>query len=158
MAVEDFLESIVDESYFLDPDLVTFYKPDIETRTLDTYRLGYVGTPGQGRRVYSAKGVSATFVVSARGPCGGTEAYLVNGRVRRPTPAEAKRIMGFQEDFLFPVTDSKALELLGNSVAVPVLKRIAGQMAATGIFENQEDFTNGQSRSVSLQDKQEAAS
>lgn len=158
VAVEDFLESIVDESYFLDPDLVTFYKPDIETRTLDTYRLGYVGTPGQGRRVYSAKGVSATFVVSARGPCGGTEAYLVNGRVRRPTPAEAKRIMGFPEDFLFPVTDSKALELLGNSVAVPVLKRIAGQMAATGIFENQEDFTNGQSRSVSLQDKQEAAS
>lgn len=66
--------------------------------------------------------------------------------------------MGFPEDFTFPVTDSKALELLGNSVAVPVLKLIARQISATGIFEDQEDFTNGQSRSVSLQDRQEAAS
>ncbi len=43
---------------------------------------------------------------------------------------------GFPEKFIFPVTDNKALELLGNSVAVPVLKKIAGQIAATGIFEN----------------------
>ena len=76
--------------------------------------------------------------------------------MRRLTLAEVKRIMGFPEVFIFPVTDSKALNLLGNSVAVPVLMRITGQMAATGIFENQEGFTNGQSCSVSLQDRQEA--
>ncbi|RKI98240.1 hypothetical protein D7X87_27025, partial [bacterium D16-54] len=72
-------------------------------------------------------------------------------RVRRLTPAEVKRIMGFPEDFTFPVTDSKALELLGNSVAVPVLKLIAAQISATGIFEDQESL-------VSSQDRQEAAS
>ena len=49
------------------------------------------------------------------------------------------------------MTDSKALELLGNSVAVPVLKLIAGQISATGIFEDQESL-------VSSQDRQEAAS
>lgn len=151
VAVEDFLEPIVDESYFINPDLVTFYKPDIETRTLDTYRLGYVGTPGQGRRVYSVKAVSPTFVATSRGPCGGTEAYLINGRVRRLTPTEAKSILGFPENFVFPVTEAKALELLGNSVAVPVLKLIAKQISAAGIFENQD-------RPVSRQDGQERAS
>ncbi|WP_251497359.1 hypothetical protein [Otoolea muris] len=55
------------------------------------------------------------------------------------------------------MTDSKALELLGNSVAVPVLKRIAGQMAA-GIFENQEGITISQSSPVNHQDSQEMAS
>ena len=59
--------------------------------------------------------------------------------------------MGFPEDFTFPVKDSKALELLGNSVAVPVLKLIARQISATGIFEDQESL-------VSSQDRQEAAS
>ena len=148
VAVEDFLETNVDESYFLDLNTVTFYKQDITERILDSYRLGYVGTPGQGRRVYSVKGASATFVVSARGPCGGTESYFVDGRVRRLTPTEAKRILGFPEDFFFPVT---ALELLGNSVAVPVLKLIAKQIKETGIFEDRDGL-------ISRQDRQERVS
>ena len=150
-AVEDFLEKDVDEKYFIDTSLVTFYKRDIKDRVLDTYRIGYVNTLGQGKRVYSIKGASPTFVVSFRGPCGSTEAYLINGRVRRLTPTEAKRILGFPESFLFPVTDTKALELLGNSVAVPVLKLIANQIAATGVLENQE-------RPVNRQDRQERTS
>ncbi len=151
VAVEDFLESTVDESYFINPNLVTFYKPDIETRILDTYRLGVIDHPGQGSRVYSVKGASPSFVASSRGFCKYTEGYLINGRVRRLTPTEAKRIMGFPEGFTFPVTDNKSLELLGNSVTVPVLKRIAGQIAATGIFENRDSL-------VSYQGRQERAS
>ncbi len=138
VAVEDYLEPDVAERYFLDLDTVTFYKPDINERILDSYLLGYVGTPGQGRRVYSIKAVSPTFVATSRGPCGGTEAYLINGRVRKLTPTEAKRILGFPEDFIFPVTEAKALELLGNSVAVPVLKLIAKQISAAGIFDGKD--------------------
>ena len=144
IAVEDFLEKDVDEKYFIDTSLITFYKPDIRDRILDTYRLGYIGTLGQGRRVYSVKGASPTFVVASRGPCSSTEAYLINGKVRRLTPGEAKRILGFPDNFIFPVTDEKALELLGNSVAVPVLKCIAEQIMATGIFENPDILVNCQ--------------
>ena len=65
------------------------------------------------------------------------EAYYVNGRVRRLTPDEGKRIMGFPEDFVFPVPEYRALEQLGNTVAVPVLKAIAREIVNTGIFDEE---------------------
>jgi DNA (cytosine-5)-methyltransferase 1 len=143
VAVEDFLDSNVDEHYYIDPDTVHLYKDDIDTRISKTYRIGYIGEPrnsgaiGQGQRIYSLKGHASTFVVSSRGPAGGTEAYYINDRVRKLTPNEAKRIMGFPEDFIFPVSESRSYELLGNSVAVPVIKAITHQILASGIFDAQ---------------------
>jgi len=143
VAVEDFLETYVDEKYFLNEEQfknITFYKEDTTERRLDTYRLGYIGVPGQGRRIYSIKGCTPTFVCTSIGPVGNTEGYLINGRVRKLTPCEAKRIMGFPEDFIFPVSDAKAYEQLGNSVAVPVLKAIAGQIVRTGVLDRKADL------------------
>ena len=138
VAVEDFLEPEADERYYLDNSIFTFYKPDTSVRQSDTYRMGYAGRPGQGKRVYSVKGCTPTFVVSARGPCGNTEAYYINGRVRRLTPKEASRIMGFPEDFVFPVKEGRIYQQLGNSVAVPMIRAIAEKMMETGIFEQLE--------------------
>ena len=135
VAVEDFLEPEADERYYLDNSIFTFYKPDTSVRQSDTYRMGYAGRPGQGKRVYSVKGCTPTFVVSARGPCGNTEAYYINGRVRRLTPKEASRIMGFPEDFVFPVKEGRIYQQLGNSVAVPMIRAIAEKIMETGIFE-----------------------
>ena len=134
VAVEDFLLPAVDEKYYLDPGLFTIYKPDTFIRQLDTYRMGYIGTPGQGRHLYSIKGCSPTFVVSARGPCGSTEAYYINKRMRRLTPYEAKRILGFPDDFVFPVKEDRIYQQLGNSVAVPVVRMIAEKIMETMIF------------------------
>ena len=139
IAVEDFLEMEVDEHYYIDRPDIVFYKEDSTVRVRDTYRMGYIGNIGQGRRIYSIKGLTPTFVVSARGPAGGTESYYINGRVRRLTPNECKRIMGFPENFVFPVPETRAYEQLGNSVAVPVLKAIARQIVATNIFEDTQD-------------------
>lgn len=145
LAIEDFLECGVDEHYFLDLDSATFYKPEITERISNTYRMGFLGNRrengaiGQGQRVYSIKGHAPTFVVSARGSAGGTEAYYIDGRVRKLTPTECKRIMGFPEDFIFPVPEARAYEQLGNSVAVPVLKAIARQIVATGVFEDAQN-------------------
>ena len=134
VAVEDFLLPAVDEKYYLDNRLFTIYKPDTVIRQLDTYRMGYVGKPSQGKRLYSVKGCTPTFVVSARGPCGSTEAYYINGRIRRLTPYEAKRILGFPDDFVFPVKEDRIYQQLGNSVAVPVVRMIAEKIMETGIF------------------------
>lgn len=123
------------EKYFIDFNLVTFYKPDINKRILDTYRLGYIGTPGQGRKVYSIKGCTPTVGSSAHGILEITECYLINGRIRTLTPLEAKRVMGFPEDFILPAKDDTAIKLLGNSVTIPVLMWITEQMIDTGIFE-----------------------
>lgn len=139
LAVEDFLETEVDGHYYIDRPDIVFYKEDSTVRVRDTYRIGYIGNIGQGRRIYSIKGLTPTFVVSSRGPAGGTESYYINGRVRRLTPDECKRIMGFPEDFIFPVKEERAYEQLGNSVAVPVLKAIARQIISTNIFEEAQD-------------------
>lgn len=139
VAVEDYLEENVDETYYLDINSITFYKPDTTVRQLDTYRMGYIKSISQGRRVYSVKGCTPTFVVSARGPAGSTEAYYINGRVRRLTPYEVKRIMGFPDDFIFPVKKGRIYQQLGNSVAVPVVRMIAEKIVETGIFKRSEE-------------------
>ena len=139
VAVEDYLEENVDEKYYLDINSITFYKPDTDVRQLDTYRMGYIGSISQGRRVYGVKGCAPTFVVSARGPAGSTEAYYINGRVRRLTPYESKRIMGFPDDFVFPVREERIYQQLGNSVAVPVVRMIAEKIVETGIFKRSEE-------------------
>lgn len=136
IAVEDFLDTDVDEHYYIDRPDIVFYKPDITERVHDTYRMGYIGNIGQGRRIYSIKGLAPTFVVSSRGPAGGTESFFVNGRVRRLSLNECKKVMGFPNNFIFPVKEARAYEQLGNTVAVPVLKAIAHQIIATGIFED----------------------
>ena len=139
VAVEDYPEENVDEKYYLDINSITFYKPDTDVRQLDTYRMGYIGSISQGRRVYGVKGCAPTFVVSARGPAGSTEAYYINGRVRRLTPYESKRIMGFPDDFIFPVKEERIYQQLGNSVAVPVVRMIAEKIVETGIFKRPEE-------------------
>ena len=121
---------------------MTFYKPDTTERVKNTYRMGYIGNLrkgghiGQGQRVYSVRGLAPTFVASSRDVAGGTESYYIDGRVRKLTPDEAKRIMGFPENFVFPVPEPRAYEQIGNSVAIPVLKAIAKQIVATNVFED----------------------
>jgi len=53
---------------------------------------------------------------------------LIPQRGKNPrmlTPRECARLQGFPETFELPVSKSKAYKQLGNSVAVPVLERIA---------------------------------
>ena len=47
------------------------------------------------------------------------------GNPRFLTPRECARLMGFQDSFAIPVTDSRAHRQFGNSVVVPVAKLIA---------------------------------
>lgn len=135
VTIEDFLDRCVDKHYFVDHPDIVFYKPEITRRISKTYRMGYIGNIGQGRRIFSIHGHAPTFVVTARGPLGGIEGYYIDGRVRKLTPDEARRIMGFPDGFLFPVAEARAYEQIGNSVAVPVLKAIAKQIVVTGVFD-----------------------
>lgn len=52
---------------------------------------------------------------------------LVNGN-RRPTGREMLRIQGYPDNFKIPVGHSAIRKQCGNSVAVPVIEAIAGQM------------------------------
>lgn len=54
------------------------------------------------------------------------DAYMVDGKVKFIGVKEARMMMGFPDTFVFPETsERKALKLLGNSVAVNVIREIA---------------------------------
>ena len=66
-----------------------------------------------------------------RTPAGGSSRQLIvevqgpRTRVRRLTAREAARLMGVPEDYRLPASESAALKLMGDAVAVPVVRALA---------------------------------
>jgi len=74
---------------------------------------------------------SVARTLSARYHKDGSEILVGRGGRRNPrrlTPRECARIMGFQDDFIIPVSDTQAYRQFGNSVAVPAFERVANIM------------------------------
>lgn len=59
------------------------------------------------------------------------DAYRVNGKVVTLTPKEGKKMMGFPDDFEFPVTEVQAMRQLGNSVAVNAVEAVAKEIISS---------------------------
>lgn len=55
--------------------------------------------------------------------------YLVDGIVRQLGIAEMRRMQGFPDDFVFPVSETQALRQLGNAVAVAPVAATAREIA-----------------------------
>lgn len=74
-------------------------------------------------------GTSRTL--SARYYKDGSEILVAQGsdRPRRLTPRECARLMGFDDQFRIPVSDTQAYRQFGNSVVVPVMKEVARVVA-----------------------------
>lgn len=53
---------------------------------------------------------------------------------RKLSVLESKRLQGFPDDFIMPVSDSQAYKQLGNSVSVPIIKMILNNMISS--YEN----------------------
>lgn len=55
--------------------------------------------------------------------------FVVDGEGLRPmTLREGLRLFGYPEEFLFPVTETEGYDLLGNTVAVPVITAVADRL------------------------------
>ena len=82
---------------------------------------------------YSKVGPSDTArTLSARYHKDGSEILVDRGEDQRPrrlTPRECARLMGFDDGFRIPVSDTQAYRQFGNSVVVPVVREIARAMA-----------------------------
>ncbi len=59
---------------------------------------------------------------------GGSYNYLVVNGIRRLTDREMLRLQGFPEDFKINIPYSQLRKVVGNSVSIPVIKAIAGEM------------------------------
>ena len=72
-----------------------------------------------------------TRTLSARYYKDGSEILLSQGvrkRPRRLTPRECARLMGFADEFVIPVSDTRAYKQFGNSVVVPMMDAVAKAM------------------------------
>lgn len=59
------------------------------------------------------------------------DSYTVDGKVKRLSPIEGKRMMGFPDNFEFPVSEMKAMKQLGNAVAVAAIQAVAKQIISS---------------------------
>lgn len=59
------------------------------------------------------------------------DTYLVNGKTKRLSPEEGKKMMGFPSNFKFPVSEAQAMKQLGNSVAVSAIQAYAEEIIRT---------------------------
>ena len=91
-------------------------------------KLGDVNDNTQGDRIYSPRGYSVTLTASTGGWGAGMGLYLVDGVIRRLTPREAARCMGFPESFRFLCAPRVAGSQLGNAVVVNVVEAIAREV------------------------------
>lgn len=74
---------------------------------------------------------SVSRTLSARYYKDGSEILVDQGPAKNPrrlTPRECARLMGFEDNFLIPVSDTQAYKQFGNSVAVPVIKAVSGEI------------------------------
>lgn len=70
--------------------------------------------------------------LSARYHKDGSEILISRGKGKNPrrlTPRECARLMGFQDNFQIPVSDTQAYRQFGNSVAIPVFSEVARIMS-----------------------------
>lgn len=124
--VKDIVEKGVDLSEFeIKRDDISIYAPDPEEPKMKPVQIGKINKGGQGERIYSAMGHAVTLSAYGGGAASKTGAYLIDGKVRKLTPRECARVMGFPDSFIIPVSKGKAYKQFGNSVAIPVLKKIA---------------------------------
>lgn len=71
------------------------------------------------------------------------------GNYRRISKSEACRIQGFPDNYILPPTRPRWMKLIGNSVAVPVIKILANAVVNTGVFEDKgEDEVDFEAKSV----------
>lgn len=88
----------------------------------------------QWRRIYLRENKSGVCpTLTANMGTGGHNVPLVldNYGIRKLTPRECARLQGFKDDFFLPtdVCNSQLYKQIGNSVTVPVIKRIAEKIA-----------------------------
>jgi DNA (cytosine-5)-methyltransferase 1 len=135
-----FLEPI----YFKFPKPLGFYKPLSEVLQSDSEiaKSYFLSARIKEQRLSAVKGIPpfpsiwhqniggniSALPYSCALRAGGSYNYLVVNGVRRLTDREMLRLQGFPETFKINLPYSQARKVAGNSVSVPVIKAIAGEM------------------------------
>ncbi len=122
------------ESPYTFGELAEVNKKYILTDKLWRYLQNYAAkhrAKGNGFGFGLVTGNDVSRTLSARYYKDGSEILISRGvkqNPRRLTPRECARLMGYEDSFQIPVSDTQAYKQFGNSVAVPVFKEVARLM------------------------------
>lgn len=120
---QDLLEKEVHEKYYYNNKPLFPRIKDSITRedTLYQWRRKYIRE--------NKKGVCPTLTANM-GTGGHNVPIIKQGKIiRKLTPRECARFQGFPDSYILPeIADSKLYKQIGNSVSIPVIKRIARNM------------------------------
>jgi DNA-methyltransferase (dcm) len=100
------------------------YNDFVATPQKPYIRIGEIGLGRQGERIYSINGCATTLSAFSGGLGGRTGMYLIDGVIRKLTPRECARLMGFSDNFIHAETANQSYQQFGNSVVVDVLQHI----------------------------------
>jgi DNA (cytosine-5)-methyltransferase 1 len=117
------LEKKVDPKYILSDHLWNYLKAYAEKHKKKGNGFGYGLCDGE----------SVARTLSARYYKDGSEILIKvpGSNPRRLTPRECARLMGFDDSFRIPVSDTQAYKQFGNAVAVPVVASVATAILKT---------------------------
>ena len=120
----DILEPVVDEKYTISKKLYAGHLRRKEEHKQKGNGFGF--------SLFNADS-EYTNTLSARYYKDGSEILIEQPgtQPRKLTPRECARLQGFPEEFIIPVSDTRAYKQFGNSVAVPVIRAIAKNMVST---------------------------
>ncbi len=121
---EDFLETMVAQKYYYDdkPLGKKLHNYQLNSGSIYLWRRSTLRTYNQG--------ICPTLLANM-GVGGHNVPLIVDKKgIRKLTPRECARLQGFPDDFVLPLTlaDKHLYRQLGNSVAVPVIRRIVGKL------------------------------
>lgn len=117
------LEPEVDSLYYINASFDIDATKINAASTNKMVRIGQYGNGSQGERVYSIYGLSATLTVSGGGRGAKTGLYFDGVGIRKLTPLEAFRLMGFTQ---LPqgFSNTQLYKFAGNSIPVGILEDI----------------------------------
>jgi len=124
LTLDDILEQKVDSKYTLSDKLWASLQRHAAKHKAK-------GNGGLNKRTDRARTLSARYYKD------GSEILIEQKgkNPRRLTPRECARLMGFPDQFKISVSDTRAYKCFGNSVVVPVVEKLAAQMASARIFK-----------------------
>lgn len=135
--IADILEKNVDPKYTLTDKLWDYLKKYSEKHKKQGNGFGY-GLIDPQKDLH-------TRTLSARYYKDGSEILIQqrnNKNPRKLTPRECARLMGFDDSFKIPVSDTQAYKQFGNAVVVPVIGAVSGNLISA--LEKANCFSYGQ--------------
>lgn len=129
--VEDILEpeSDIPAKMYVNRTDVVMNSKDLNSYSDRPIQIGHVAANRQGERIYSIKGTAITLTANGGGQFSKTGGYLINDKLKKLTPRECARLMGFLDDFIISKSNNQAYTQFGNSVVVDVIQMILESIA-----------------------------